>query len=140
MKRFWPLLLIIGGVMIVVAGFLYKLFYGGAWGYLDPTPELIASVAFHSRIALGLFWFGVTVFLVGWVTGIRRFWPLFPIIGGCLMALGGFSFATAFSGRPELVDFVRITHNATIVGWLGILVFFFGVASGVIRLITHKPS
>ncbi|MGM1051258.1 MAG: hypothetical protein ACQEXO_02545 [Pseudomonadota bacterium] len=140
MKRFWPLLLIVGGVLIVVAGFLYKLFHGGAWGYQDPTPELMASVAFHSRIASGLFWCGVAVFLVGWAAGIRRFWPLFPIIGGCLLALGGFIFAATFSGRPELVEFVRIAHNATIVGWLGILVFLFGVVSGVIRLVTRKPS
>jgi hypothetical protein len=140
MKRFWPLLLIVGGVLIVVAGFLYKLFYGGAWGYQDPTPELMASVAFHTRIGSGLFWCGVAVFLVGWAAAIRRFWPLFPIIGGCLLALGGFSFAAAFSGRPELVDFVRIAHNATIVGWLGILVLLFGVVSGAIRLVTRKPS
>jgi energy-coupling factor transporter transmembrane protein EcfT len=140
MKRFWPLLLIVGGVLLVVAGFLYQLFYGGAWGYQDPTPELRASAAFHSLIAAGLFWCGVAVFLVGWVAGIRRFWPLFPIIGGCLLALGGVSFAAAFSGRPELVDFVRIAHNAIIVGWLGILVFLFGVVSGVIRLVTRKPT
>jgi hypothetical protein len=54
--------------------------------------------------------------------------------------VGGVSFAAAFSGRPELVDFVRIAHNAIIVGWLGILVFLFGVVSGVIRLVTRKPT
>lgn len=138
MKRFWPLLLLVGGVLIVVVGFLYQLFFGGAWGYQDPTPELSASVAFHSRIASGIFLCGAAVFFVGWVGGIRKSWPLLPIIGGCLLALGGFSLATAFAGRPELVDFVRISHIATILGWLGICVLLFGVVSGVIRLVTRK--
>lgn len=140
MKRFWPLLLMVGGVLIVVGGFFYWLFYGGAWGYQDPTPEQTASVAFHLPIALGLFLCGVAVFLVGWIAGIWRFWPLLPIIGGCLLALEGFSVAATFSGRPEIDSFVRIAHNAAIVGWLGILVFLFGVVSGVIRLVTRKPS
>ncbi len=140
MKRFWPLLLIVGGVLIVVGGFLYQLFFGGAWGYPDPTPELTASVALHSRIASVICLCGTTVFLIGWVAGIRRFWPLLPIIGGSLLALGGFSFAAAFAGRPELVDFVRIAHIATILGWFGVLIFLFGVVSGVIRLVTRKPS
>ena len=140
MKRFWPLLLMVGGVLILVGGFFYWLFYGGAWGYQDPTPEQTASVAFHLPITLGLFLCGVAVFLVGWIASIWRFWPLLPIIGGCLLAWWGFISAAAFSGRPEIDSFVRIAHNATIVGWLGILVFLFGVVSGVIRLISRKPS
>jgi hypothetical protein len=58
MKRFWPLLLIVGGVLLVVAGFLYQLFYGGAWGYQDPTPELEGKrcVSFPHRRGAFLVW------------------------------------------------------------------------------------
>ena len=51
--------------------------------------------------------------------------------------LGGFSFAAAFAGRPELEEFVRITRIASMLGWCGV-VFLFGVGAGVIRRVTRK--
>ena len=130
----------LGGVLIVVGGFYYLLFSGGVLPYQDPTPEQMAHAAFHIPIAWGLMWCGVAVFLVGWVAGIRRFWPLLPIVGGCLLALEGFSSAALFSGRPELADFVRIAHASTILGWVGVLVLLFGLVAGVDRLVIRKPS
>lgn len=139
MKRFWPLLLIVGGVLIVFGGFIYDVMFAG-WGPQDPTPEMSASYAHHAGIASMIRWFGVAVFLIGWVAGIRRFWPLLPIIGGGLLALGGFGFAASFAGRPELADFVRIARIASMLGWCGIVVFLFGVVAGVIRRVKRKPS
>ncbi len=140
MKRFWPLILIVGGMLIVVGGFIYQLFIGGAWGYQDPTPELSASSALHSLIASVITWSGATIFLIGWVAGIFRFWPLLPIIGGGLLVLGGFISSAAHAGRPELADFVRIAHVSSVLAWCGVVVLLFGVVSGVILLVTRKPS
>lgn len=140
MNRFWPLFLMLGGLLIVVGGFFYLFSSGGVLPYQDATLEQRASVAFHTPIARGFMLCGVAVFLVGCVAGSRRFWPLFPIMGGCLLALAAFGVAEAFSGRPEMANFVRIARNATIVGWLGIAFFLFGIVSGVIHLFTRKPS
>lgn len=131
MKRFWPLFLMVGGVLILIGGFFYLLVSGGVLPYQDPTPEQRASVAFHIPIAQGLMGCGVAVFVVGWVAGIWRFWPLLPMVGGCLLALGGFSVAETYAGRPDLADFVRLAQQATLWAWAGVLVCFLGVVAGV---------
>jgi len=129
----------VGGVLIVFSGFIYDVMFAGLLPQ-DPTPEVSASYALHAGIASIILWFGVAVFLVGWVAGIRRFWPLLPIIGGGLLALGGFLLATAFAGRLELADFVRIVRIASMLGWCGVVVFLFGVIAGVIRRGKRKLS
>lgn len=139
MKRLWPLLLILGGVLIVFGGFIYDLMFAG-WSPQDPTPEMSTSYVLQAGIASIIRWFGVAVFLVGWVAGIRRFWPLLPMFGGSLLAFGGLSFATAFAARPELADFVRIARIAFMLGWCGVVLFLFGVVAGVIRRVKRKPS
>lgn len=133
MKRlFWPLLLSIGGALIGLGGFAYAVTYVGI-PHQDPTPELHESYAFHSRIAFTIIGFGVVVFLGGCVAGIRQFWPLLPVIGGGLLAVGGFGSAAAFAGRPELADFVRIASIGNMLGWCGVGVFLFGVVVVVVR-------
>lgn len=133
MKRlFWPLLLGIGGALIGLGGFAYAVTYAGI-PHQDPTPELHPSYALHSRIAFTIIGFGVLVFLAGWVAGIRRYLPLLPVIGGGLLAVGGFGSAAAFAGRPELAVFVRIARIGNMLGWCGVGVFLFGVVAVVVR-------
>jgi hypothetical protein len=71
MKRFWPLLLIIAGLCLLVGGFLYDVMFAGI-PYQDPTPEMSASYARHSRIASVTCWIGVGAFLFGCIAGIIR--------------------------------------------------------------------
>lgn len=72
MTRFHPLLLIIGGVMLLVGGFIYDVIFAGI-PYQDPTPETSADYAHHAGIASLIRWCGVVVFLLGVVAAaIRR--------------------------------------------------------------------
>jgi hypothetical protein len=71
MKRFWPLLLIAGGVLIVFGGFIYDVMFAGI-PYQDPTPELSARYARHAHIASMIRWLGGGAFLIGIVAGIIR--------------------------------------------------------------------
>ena len=71
MRRFWPLLLIVSGVLIVFGGFIYNVMFAGI-PYQDPTPEMSASYAYHAGIASVIRWCGVAVFLFGAVAGVTR--------------------------------------------------------------------
>jgi len=71
LRRFWPLLLIVGGVLIVFGGFIYDGMFAGI-PYQDPTPEMSASYAHHAGIASVMRWYGVAVFLFGAVAGVVR--------------------------------------------------------------------
>jgi hypothetical protein len=134
MRRFNPLFLILGCVLPLFGGFIYDILFAGI-PYQDPTPELSASYALHANIASMICWFGAVVFLIGWVTGIRRFWPILFIIGGGHLVPGGFVFAAAFASKPQEAYFV---HIASITGWCGVAVFVFGVVAGVIRVVTQN--
>jgi hypothetical protein len=69
LRRFWPLLLIVGGVLIVFGGFIYDVMFAGI-PYQDPTPEMSASYAHDAGIASMIRWCGVAVFLIGWVASV----------------------------------------------------------------------
>ena len=71
MRRFWPLLLIAGGVLVVFGGFIYDVMFAGI-PYQDPTPEMSESYAHHAGIASMIRWCGVVVFLFGVVAGVIR--------------------------------------------------------------------
>jgi hypothetical protein len=71
MRRFWPLFLIAGGVLIVFGGFIYDVMFAGI-PYQDPTPEMSARYAHHAHVASLIRWLGVVVFLGGVVAGIIR--------------------------------------------------------------------
>jgi hypothetical protein len=71
MRRFWPLLLIVGGVLLVFGGLIYDVEFAGI-PYQDPTPEMSASYAHHAGIASMICWFGGAVFLFGVVAGVIR--------------------------------------------------------------------
>ncbi len=71
MKRHLPLILIGLGILLLISGFAYDLVFAGI-PYQDPTPEMSARYAFHSRIASGFYILGGGTFLVGAVTGVIR--------------------------------------------------------------------
>jgi hypothetical protein len=48
MKRGWPLLLIVAGLLLMVGGFVYDVMFAGI-PYQDPTPEMSARYAFHAH-------------------------------------------------------------------------------------------
>jgi len=76
MKKYWPFLaLIVIGIVVILAGFVYDVFFAGI-PYQDPTPELSAAYNLHSQIAAAIRCMGMSVCLAGWgalvVLGVIR--------------------------------------------------------------------
>ena len=71
MKRHLPLILIGLGILLLISGFGYDLMFAGI-PYQDPTPEMSARYAFHSRIASAFYIVGGGALLVGAVSGVVR--------------------------------------------------------------------
>jgi hypothetical protein len=71
MKQAWPLTLIIVGLLLVVSGLVYDVMFAGI-PYQDPTPEMSARYAFHSRIASIFYLTGAGVFVTGSIAGLIR--------------------------------------------------------------------
>lgn len=71
MKRRLPLLLIVLGILFLISGFGYDVVFAGI-PYQDPTPEMSARYAFHSRIASGLSILGGATVLAAAVIGVGR--------------------------------------------------------------------
>jgi hypothetical protein len=71
LNRWWPLLVMAAGVGIFMFGFLYDVLYAGI-PYPDPTPELAAKYAWHSRIAGNFYLLGVATVGLGTIAGIVR--------------------------------------------------------------------
>ena len=63
-KRYLPLTLILLGIAILFAGFIYDVLFAGI-PYQDPTPALLASYEFHSHIASLIRWSGFGVSIIG---------------------------------------------------------------------------
>ncbi|GDY23137.1 hypothetical protein LBMAG56_44840 [Verrucomicrobiota bacterium] len=68
MKRHWTATAIAIGILLLLAGLIYDIVFAGI-PYQDPTPEMSARYARHSRIAAGIRWAGVVVLLGGAVRG-----------------------------------------------------------------------
>lgn len=66
-----PLLLALAGLAAVAGGLVYDLLLAGI-PYQDPTPEMAARYAFHSRVAAGIEAAGLALVLAGLVLGIVR--------------------------------------------------------------------
>ena len=71
MKRHLPLLLIGLGILMLISGFGYDLAFARI-PYQDPSSEMSARYAFHSRIASAFHLVGGGAILVGVVTGVIR--------------------------------------------------------------------
>jgi len=64
MKISQPVFLIIVGMLIIIAGFMYDIFFAGI-PYQDPTPEMTKEYNFHSRIAAITLWSGIFICIFG---------------------------------------------------------------------------
>jgi len=64
MNRYLPLTLILLGIAILFAGFVYDVFFAGI-PYQDPIPALQASYEFHSHVASLIHWSGFSVSVIG---------------------------------------------------------------------------
>lgn len=64
MKKYGPLALILIGMVIVLAGFGYDVFFAGI-PYQDPTPELAANYNLHAQIASAIRCLGMSVCAAG---------------------------------------------------------------------------
>ena len=71
MERRLALLFLLVGILLILAGFLYDIFFAGI-PYQDPTPEMSASYARHARIASTIRYAGLLAFLTGVVVRILR--------------------------------------------------------------------
>lgn len=64
-----PILIIVAGLILIFLGFVYDVVFAGI-PYQDPTPEMNANYAFHSRIASVVEWAGTLLFLFGCGAGM----------------------------------------------------------------------
>ena len=65
MYRFFRMAAVaMAGLALIVGGFVYDLLFAGL-PYQDPTPELLATWAFHKSVADWIISTGITVFLLG---------------------------------------------------------------------------
>lgn len=71
MKRKLPLLGICLGVLLIFGGFMYDVMFAGI-PYQDPSPEMTARYALHSRIASTICALGAGAFLAGAVAGLMQ--------------------------------------------------------------------
>lgn len=71
MKKFWPLLLIAAGLILLVGGFIYQVIFAGI-PYQDPTPEMSARYARHALIGSTICLAGLSAFIFGCVAGAIR--------------------------------------------------------------------
>jgi hypothetical protein len=71
MKRFWPLILIATGLILLLGGFAYDLNLAGI-PYQDPTPEMSERFNRHKNIASVIYLCGVGALLVGVLASLIR--------------------------------------------------------------------
>lgn len=64
MKPLLPFMLIVLGVGVIFAGFVYDILFAGI-PYQDPTPALEARYIFHSQIASIIRWSGAGICVIG---------------------------------------------------------------------------
>ena len=72
MRRFWPIILVVIGLILLFSGFIYDVMFAGI-PYQDPTPEISARYAHHARIAASIGWLGFGIFLFGALASVFRF-------------------------------------------------------------------
>ena len=71
--KWLPVLVLLLGVVVILAGFVYDVLFAGI-PYQDPTPELAARYALHSAVAEAIrgaggiiFGLGLLVLLARWI-------------------------------------------------------------------------
>lgn len=76
-RSYWQVLLLIAGIVVVLAGSAYDLYYVNL-PYQDPPPELAARQAHHELVAERIYLVGFVMTAIGsvsvvWVR-VRRHW------------------------------------------------------------------
>jgi hypothetical protein len=71
MKKYRPFILIVVGLFLLIGGFIHDVMFAGI-PYQDPTPEMSARYAYHSRVASTACLMGTGFFLIGSVAGVVR--------------------------------------------------------------------
>ena len=64
MKNWWSIGLLVLGVIIIFAGFVYDILLAGI-PYQDPTPAMLANYNFHSQVASIIRWSGLGITAIG---------------------------------------------------------------------------
>lgn len=71
MRNFPTRFLIASGFVLILAWFVYATIFAGI-PYQDPTPEMTANYAFHSRVSNIILAFGLGALLIGIVGGLSK--------------------------------------------------------------------
>ncbi len=71
MKKFWPLVLIAGGGMLLLASVVYGVVFAGIPGP-DDSPSQLARQEFHGNIAFVGILLGGLILLTGGAAGITK--------------------------------------------------------------------
>ena len=78
MRNFPARFLVASGLILVLVWFVYGSIFAGI-PYQDPTPEMSANYAFHSRVSDTIQVIGLSALLIGMVGGVSNF--LFKKLG-----------------------------------------------------------
>jgi ABC-type antimicrobial peptide transport system permease subunit len=72
MRNFPARLLVVGGLIVILFGFVYGLIFAGI-GYQDPTPEMSANYAFHFSVSSIILVIGFGSMFLGIVCAVANF-------------------------------------------------------------------
>jgi hypothetical protein len=64
MKRYWPQIAVVAGILVMLGGLCYDAEFAGI-PYQDPTPEMTSRYSFHSNVAMVIRWTGFGIVLAG---------------------------------------------------------------------------
>ena len=71
MKNMWPFGLVALGLLIILAGFVYDVWFAGI-PYQDPTPAMQAAYNYHAKVASIIRWVGAGFVLLSVLTMLLR--------------------------------------------------------------------
>jgi len=72
MRNFPARLLVVGGLIVILFGFIYGLIFAGI-PYQDPTPEMSANYDFHFSVSNIILVIGFGALLLGMIGAVAKF-------------------------------------------------------------------
>ncbi len=79
MQRYLPVILMMLGGLIILAGFVYDILFAGI-PYQDPTESMLANYRHHASLAASIRWSGMTFLCMGACITMCRM--LFRLVSG----------------------------------------------------------
>jgi hypothetical protein len=77
---------------------------------------------------------------------MKRFWPIFLVVAGFFLLLGGFIYDAIYAGipyqdpTPEMsARYSRHANIASTIRWCGVWAFLFGALVGIRRRVARRP-